>query len=204
MGTLEEALAPDAPLVHDGPICARACSTAWARCRRATATSATATRIDRGDVDARLRGRGHRGRGRLHVPGRLPVRDGDPQRHRPGGRTAGSRCGRPASTRSWCAPRSRRCSTCRWAGCASSCPTWAAASAASRTPRWSPSRSPSRARRVAPCGSSTASSESMVTTRRHGARIRMRTAADARRPAPGARGAPSTSTPAPTPTTGRA
>ena len=94
--------------------------------------------------------RRHRGRGGLHLPGRLPVRDGDAQRHRPVWTRTGSRCGRPASTRSWSGPRSPRCSTCPWARCASSCPTSAAASAASPTPRWSPSRWPSRARRDGP------------------------------------------------------
>ena len=140
---------PTRQLVHDGPICGRACSTGWARCRERDGNVCYRYAIDRGDVDARVRDCGHRGRGRVHLPGRLPVRDGDPQRHRPGGWRRDHACGRPASTRSWCAPRSRPCSTCRWAGCASSCPTSAAASAASRTPRWSPSRWRSRARPAA-------------------------------------------------------
>ena len=81
----------------------------------------------------------------------------------------------------------RRCSTCRWARCASSCRTWAAASAASRTPRWSPSRSRSRARPAGPCGSS----EPRRRVDGHDAPprppVRMRTAADGGRPPAGAR-----------------
>ena len=38
--------------------------------------------IDRGDGRRVFDDRGHRGRGRLHVPGRLPVRHGDPFGHR--------------------------------------------------------------------------------------------------------------------------
>ena len=59
----------------------------------------------------RVRARRHRGRGRVHLPRRLPVRDGDPHGRSPRSSGTRSRCGRPASTRSSCAPRSRRCSS---------------------------------------------------------------------------------------------
>ena len=58
-----------------------------------------------------------------------------------------------------------------------SCPISAAVSAASRTPRWSRSRRRWRARPVARCESPTASTKSMVTTRRHGMKAWLRTAA---------------------------
>ena len=127
-----------------------------------------------------LRARGHRRRGRVHLPGRLPVRDGDAHRRSPRSRATRSplwaTCQHPFLVRAEIAdlfgvPRGERAHQ--------SCRTSAAASARSRTRRWSRSRSRSRARPGGRCGSRTASSESMVTTRRHNMRCRMRTAATA-------------------------
>ena len=75
--TLEEALAPDAPLVHDGPLRAGPLP----RPRRAAAERDGQRLLPLPHRPRRARGglraRGHRRRGRVHVPGRLPVRDGD-------------------------------------------------------------------------------------------------------------------------------
>ena len=104
-----------------------------------------------------LRPRRHRGRRRVHVPRRLPVRDGDAHGRRPGrGRRDHALGLVPAPV-----PRARRdrrpVPACRSRTCASSSRTSAAASARSRTRRWSRSPSRSRARRGARCGSRTAS-----------------------------------------------
>ena len=107
VGTIDEALAPDAPpssttvplrpgLFHglgtlperDGNICYRY---GFSPGRRGRRCSRSADIVVEGDYT---------------VPGRLPVRDGDAQRHRPVGGGRRSRCGRPASTRSWCGRRS--------------------------------------------------------------------------------------------------
>ena len=66
----------------------------------------------------RLRARGPGRRGRVHVPRDLPVRDGDAHGRRLGDGGGDHACTPPASTRSSCAPSSRRCSTCRSPGCA--------------------------------------------------------------------------------------
>ena len=99
-----------------------------------------------------LRARRHRRRGRVHLPGRLPVRDGDAHRRSPRSRATRSRSGRPASTRSSCAReiadalpgagRERPRQSCR---------TSAAASARSRTRRWSRS-TVALARKAGPAG----------------------------------------------------
>ena len=104
-----------------------------------------------------LRARGHRRRGRVHVPG---ASTSTRWRRTPSSRRSRatrSRSGRPASTRSSSAPRSPSSSRCRSRTCASWCRTSAAASARSRTRRWSRSRSRSRARPAGRCGSRTAS-----------------------------------------------
>ena len=153
VGTLEEALAPDAPLVHEGDL-RPGLFHGLGTLRRATATSAIAT----ASSGARCRGssRGRTSWSRASTCSRASTSTRwRPIAWSPSGSMAGSRCGRRASTPSWCAPRSRRCSTCPSAGCGSSSRTWAVASAASRTRRWSPSRWRSRARRVVRCASST-------------------------------------------------
>ena len=118
VATLEEALAPDAPLVHDGPHPARRVPRPGHAAAERDGNVGYRYALERGDLDAVFADRGHRGRGRLHLPGRLPVRDGDAQRRRPGGQRRDHACGRRVSTRSSCAPRSPRCSTSRSAGCA--------------------------------------------------------------------------------------
>ena len=92
-------------------------------------------RIDRGEPK-RSSPRRARRRGRVHAPGRLPVRDGD-TRSSPRWRATRSRSGPPASTRSSSAPRSPPSSRCRSPTSASLSPTSAAASARSRIRRWS-------------------------------------------------------------------
>ena len=121
-----------------------------------------------------------RGRGRLHVPGRLPVRDGDAHASSPefDARRDHAVGDLPAPVPG--ARRDRR--PVRRAArqrARSSCPTSAAASAASRTRRWSPSRSALARKAGRPVKIVNSVAESMVTTRRHGMRCRMRTAATA-------------------------
>ncbi len=94
-------------------------------------------RIDRGELEAVFARADIVVEGEYTFPVRLPVRDGDAHGDRPGTRATRSRSGRPASTRSWCAPRSPTSSACRSRTCGSRCRTSAAASARSRTPRWS-------------------------------------------------------------------
>ena len=138
MGTLDEALAPDAPLVHDEPAPARRCSTGWERCPSVVGNVCYRYALDRGDTDARVRRGGHRRRGRLR-----PSRASTSTRWRP---TASS----PRSRAEGITPVGRLPAPVPGAGrdrgpvrraaghvCGSSCRTWAAASAASRTPRWS-------------------------------------------------------------------
>ena len=61
----------------------------------------------RGDVEAAVRRGRYRRRGRVPLPGGLPVRDGAAHHDRPvDGATTSSPSGPPASTRSWSAPRS--------------------------------------------------------------------------------------------------
>ncbi len=113
---------PTPPLRARGAAAARACSTASGELPPRDGNICYRYRIDRGELEAVFAHADHRRRGRVHVPGGLPVRDGDAHRHRAGRRRARSRCGRPASTRSSCAPSSRRCSTCRSRRCASIVP----------------------------------------------------------------------------------
>ena len=156
VGTIDEAIADDAPLVHDGELRPGALP----RARRAA--RARGQRLlplpPRRRLGRARRGGGRAdGRGRVHVPRRLPVRDGDPHHGRRLRPATSSRSGPPASTRSWSAPRSPTCSSCRSAACGSSCPTSAAASARRPTRRWSRSPRRSPGRRGARCGSRTAS-----------------------------------------------
>ena len=143
--------------------------------------------IDRGDVDAHVRGRGHRGRGRVHVPGRLPVRDGDPQRHRPVGGRTGSRmwatCQHPFLVRAEIAalfdlPLGKVRIVVPYLGGGFGSKSYTKMEPITVALARKAGRPVKIVNRVA---------ESMVTTRRHGAQVRMRTAADADRPAAGAR-----------------
>ena len=204
VGTLDEALAPDAPLVHDGPIRPGLFHGLGTLPRSATATSAIATRSTHGDVDGRLRERRHRGRGRLHVPGRLPVRDGDAHASSPTRRGRRHHAvGHLPASRSSCAPRSPTCSACRCRRVRVIVPYLGGGFGSKSYTKMEPITVALARKAGRPVRIVNRVDESMATTRRHGARIRMRTAADARRPPAGARGRRSPSTPAPTPTTGR-
>ena len=63
---------------------ARGSSTGSASCPQRDGNVCYRYRIDRGEIEAVFAHAEHRRRGRVHVPGRLPVRDGDAHRRRPG------------------------------------------------------------------------------------------------------------------------
>ena len=188
---------------HRRARCARASSTASASCPPRDGNVCYRYRHRPRRARGRLRARRHRRRGRVHVPRRLPVRDGDAHGDRPGrGRRDHAVGDLPAPV-----PRARR----------------------DRRPLRRPGRE--RAHQVPYLGGGFGSKsytkmepltvalarkagrpvriqnrvgESMVTTRRHDMRCRMRTAATSRRAPARTRGRVPGSTPAPTPTTGRA
>ena len=83
VGTVEQALADDAPLLHDGPLrpgLFHGLGELKPRRRQRLLPLPHRPRGDRGG----LRPRRARGRRRVHVPRRLPVRDGDAHGRRPG------------------------------------------------------------------------------------------------------------------------
>ena len=198
---VEQALADDAPQLHDGPL-RPGLFHGLGELKPADGNVCYRYRIDRGDIEARLRRRRARRRRRVHVPRRLPVRDGDAHDRRPGrGRRDHALGVVPAPVPR--ASRDRRaCSRCRSPTSASSCPTSAAASAGSRTPRWSRSPSPLARKAGRPVRIANSVDESMVTTRRHGMRAGCARRRAARAGSSHARSSAG-STPARTPTTDR-
>src|SRR5207245_1013667 len=149
--TLEEALAPGAPLVHTGqpPVghfaALSRCGHNRARTSAINSTSRAATRPRRCPAPTSW--------------SRTPTgfrpsstwRSSPTRCSPPGTRRVGSRCGRRPRTRTRYAWSSRRCSTCRSREFASWSPISAVASAARPTRSSSPWRPPSRARPVGRC-----------------------------------------------------
>ena len=136
LDTLEQALAPDAPRLHQrrpkvglfhglGELGERQGNVCYRHV------------IAAGDVEeARARRRDQRSRGATRSRPSTSTR-WRPTRRSPTTTATASRCGPTASTRSWSRPRSPTCSGWRSARSGSSCPTSAAASARSPTRRWS-------------------------------------------------------------------
>ena len=107
-----EALADDAPLLHEGEL-RPGLFHGLGKLAEREGNVCYRYRLDAGSVERAEADADAHGRGRVRVPRRLPVRDGDPHRGRRVRAATSSRSGPPASTRSWSAPSSPTCSSCR-------------------------------------------------------------------------------------------
>ena len=115
VGTVDEAIAADAPLVHDGPL-RPGLFHGLGKLPEREGNVCYRYRLDAGSVELAEADAGSRSRATTSSPPSTSTR-WRPTPWSPSSTATRSPSGRPASTRSWSGPRSPPCSSCRSGAC---------------------------------------------------------------------------------------